>query len=43
VVIGPDDRVRGEVIVKDLGGKGQEAVARARIVERLSRQIGLTA
>jgi histidyl-tRNA synthetase len=43
VVIGPDDRARGEVMVKDLAGKGQEAVARARIVERLSRQIGLTA
>jgi histidyl-tRNA synthetase len=43
VVIGPDDRGRGEVMVKDLGGKGQEAVARERIVERLSRQIGLTA
>jgi histidyl-tRNA synthetase len=37
VVIGPDDRARGEVMVKDLRGKGQEAVPRDRIVERLSR------
>jgi histidyl-tRNA synthetase len=43
VVIGPDERARGEVMVKDLEGKGQEAVARERIVERLSRQSGLTA
>ena len=27
VVIGPDDRARGEVQLKDLAGKGQEAVA----------------
>ena len=36
VVIGPDDRARGEVMVKDLGGKGQEAVPRDRVVQRLS-------
>ena len=36
VVIGPDDRARGEVMVKDLRGKGQEAVSRDRVVERLS-------
>jgi histidyl-tRNA synthetase len=41
VVIGPDDRARGEVMVKDLEGKGQEGVARERIVERLSRDAGL--
>jgi len=37
VVIGPDDRARGEVMLKDLAGKGQEAVPRAGVVERLSR------
>jgi histidyl-tRNA synthetase len=36
VVIGPDDRARGEVMVKDLRGKGQEAVPRDRVVQRLS-------
>jgi histidyl-tRNA synthetase len=41
VVIGPDDRARGEVMVKDLEGKGQEGVARDRIVERLSQDAGL--
>jgi histidyl-tRNA synthetase len=35
VVIGPDDRARGEVMLKDLEGKGQEAVAREHVVERL--------
>ena len=35
VVIGPDDRARGEVMVKDLRGKGQEALARDRVVSRL--------
>ena len=39
VVIGPDDRARGEVMVKDLGGKGQEAVARERVVEWLGRRM----
>jgi histidyl-tRNA synthetase len=42
VVIGPDDRARGEVMVKDLAGKGQDAVARDRIVERLRQDTGLT-
>jgi histidyl-tRNA synthetase len=41
VVIGPDDRARGEVMVKDLEAKGQEGVARDRIVERLSQDAGL--
>ena len=41
VVIGPDDRARNEVMVKDLEGKGQEGVARDRIVERLSQDTGL--
>jgi histidyl-tRNA synthetase len=39
VVIGPDDRARGEVMVKDLRGKGQEAVPRDQAVERLSRMV----
>jgi len=39
VVIGPDDRARSEVVIKDLRGKGQEAVPRDRVVERLSRQL----
>jgi histidyl-tRNA synthetase len=39
VVIGPDDRARGEVMVKDLGGKAQEAVPRDRVVDRLSGMV----
>ncbi len=39
VVIGPDDRARGEVMVKDLAGKRQEAVRRDRAVERLSLMV----
>jgi histidyl-tRNA synthetase len=35
VVVGPDDRARGEVMVKDLAGKGQEAVPTDQLVERL--------
>jgi histidyl-tRNA synthetase len=35
VVIGPDDRARGEVMLKDLRGKGQEAVGRDRVTTRL--------
>ncbi len=37
VVVGPDDRARGEVMLKDLAGKGQEAVARDAVAERLLR------
>jgi histidyl-tRNA synthetase len=40
VVIGPDDRARGEVMVKDLRGKGQEAVGREEVVARLSALVG---
>ena len=36
VVIGPDDRARGEVMVKDLRGKAQEAVTRSAVVQRLT-------
>jgi histidyl-tRNA synthetase len=35
VVIGPDDRARGEVMVKDLAGKSQTAVRRERVVSEL--------
>ncbi|MEP6689189.1 MAG: histidine--tRNA ligase [Gemmatimonadales bacterium] len=41
VMIGPDDRARGEVMVKDLAGKGQEAVPRTEVVERLRRMAGM--
>jgi histidyl-tRNA synthetase len=40
IVIGPDDRARGEVMVKDLAGKSQEAVARDAVVARLKRGNG---
>jgi histidyl-tRNA synthetase len=40
VVIGPDDRARGEVMVKDLRGKTQEAVARGAVVARLIELVG---
>jgi histidyl-tRNA synthetase len=36
VLIGPDERARGEVILKDLEGKSQVAVPRDQIVARLS-------
>ncbi len=39
VVIGPDDRARGEVMVKDLAGKGQSGVERDRVLERLSAMV----
>ena len=35
VVVGPDDRARGEVMVKDLEGQAQEPVARSAVRERL--------
>jgi histidyl-tRNA synthetase len=41
IVIGPDDRARGEVMVKDLTGKGQESVPRAEVVQRVSKMIGV--
>jgi histidyl-tRNA synthetase len=37
IVIGPDDRARGEVAVKDLRGGGQQAVRRDHVVEQLAR------
>ncbi|HYC33619.1 MAG TPA: histidine--tRNA ligase [Gemmatimonadales bacterium] len=39
VVIGPDDRARGEVMVKDLAGKSQSAVARERAVDAVTERI----
>ncbi len=36
VVVGPDDRARGEVMLKDLWGKEQSAVAREALRERLT-------
>ncbi len=33
IVVGPDDRARGEVMVKDLREKGQVSVARERVAE----------
>jgi histidyl-tRNA synthetase len=35
VVVGPDDRARGEVMVKDLRGKTQEAVKRDAVRDRV--------
>jgi histidyl-tRNA synthetase len=43
VVIGPDDRARGEVMVKDLAGKGQEAVGRDAVVGWLVSKVRLGA
>ena len=40
VVVGPDDRGRGEVMVKDLRGNTQEAVAREAVRDRVGRVVG---
>lgn len=40
VVVGPDDRARGEVMVKDLMGKRQESVARGAVRERVAAVVG---
>ncbi|MGH7498667.1 MAG: histidine--tRNA ligase [Gemmatimonadales bacterium] len=40
VVIGPDDRARGEVMVKELMGKTQTAVPRAEVVIRIGEIVG---
>jgi histidyl-tRNA synthetase len=42
VVIGPDDRARGEVMIKDLraGGTGQRAVAAGSAAAELARMAG---
>jgi histidyl-tRNA synthetase len=39
VVVGPDDRARGEVMVKDLRGKGQVSVARGSVRDHLAEVI----
>jgi histidyl-tRNA synthetase len=39
VVIGPDDRAQGEVMVKDLRGQAQEPVPRDRVVDRVSAMV----
>jgi histidyl-tRNA synthetase len=43
VVVGPDDRARGEVMVKDLRGKTQQSVkreaARERVIAAIGRQV----
>jgi histidyl-tRNA synthetase len=40
VVVGPDDRARGEVMVKDLRGKTQESVKRDAVRERVIAGVG---
>jgi histidyl-tRNA synthetase len=40
LVIGPDDRARGQVLLKDLRGKGLEAVGRDRATARLRELMG---
>jgi histidyl-tRNA synthetase len=43
IVIGPDDRARGEVMLKDLRGKGQTGVARGSVRESLSKLLAAEA
>jgi histidyl-tRNA synthetase len=38
-VIGPDDRARGEVQLKDLVGKSQRAVKVGEVVEEVKRVV----
>jgi len=40
IVIGPDDRARGEVMVKDLAANRQEPVPRRGVVERVRGMMG---
>jgi histidyl-tRNA synthetase len=40
VVVGPDDRARGAVMVKDLQGNAQESVARGLVRARVAGMIG---
>jgi histidyl-tRNA synthetase len=40
IVIGPDDRARGEVQIKDLVGKSQRAVAATEVVGEVRRLVG---
>ena len=39
IVVGPDDRARGEVMVKDLRGKGQVSVARASVADHVAEVV----
>jgi histidyl-tRNA synthetase len=39
IIVGPDDRARGEVMLKDLQGKGQEAVRRDAVRERVGKLV----
>ena len=39
IVVGPDDRARGEVMVKDLRGKGQVSVGRSSVREHVGAVI----
>ncbi len=39
IVVGPDDRARGEVMVKDLRGKGQVSVARAAVRDHVAELV----
>jgi histidyl-tRNA synthetase len=41
VVIGPDDRARGEVMLKDLDGKAQRAVKAGELVPEVRRALGM--
>ncbi|HWB43170.1 MAG TPA: histidine--tRNA ligase [Gemmatimonadales bacterium] len=41
VIVGPDDRARGEVMLKDLQGKSQQSVRRDAVRERLASLVGL--
>jgi histidyl-tRNA synthetase len=43
VVVGPDDRARGEVMVKDLQGKSQVSVARGAVREHVAAAVRGTA
>ena len=40
VVIGPDDRARGEVMVKDLGGKTQRSIPREQVAAAIAGVVG---
>jgi histidyl-tRNA synthetase len=40
VVVGPDDRDRGEVVLKDLSGKGQHAVRASQLLAGIQNILG---
>jgi histidyl-tRNA synthetase len=39
VLIGPDDRAKGEVVIKDLRTKEQVSIAAASVVNELKRRL----